>query len=83
MHVQFDAGGPSRLVRVLIDTVGDGEPGWEFNAGPGTDFRGFRGFNVKPVVNGVWDISITVIDDRGCSASMTSANPVTVVVGGR
>jgi hypothetical protein len=83
MHVSFDASGPNRIVKVVIDTVGDNEPGWEFNAGPTTDFRSFRGFNVKPVVNGTWDVTMMVTDDKGCTATATASNPVTVVVGGR
>lgn len=80
MHVLFDIGGPVRVTKIVIATVGD--ESWEIDAGPGTDFRAVRGMDVKPVVNGTWPVTLTATDVNGCTATATAPNSVTVIVGG-
>jgi len=82
MSVRFDVGGPARVTRLAIDTVGDGTPPWVLIADANTDFRTLKGVNVKPTENGTFLVSVEATDVRGCTAKATSPHAVTVVVGG-
>lgn len=82
MHVTFDVSGPARIVSIIVRLEnGGGEFGSD--ARPGTDYRGWRGLNVKPLgVEGSFTASVEVTDDRGCTAIRRATHGTTVVGGG-
>lgn len=82
MHVRFEAGGPTRIVSIIVRLeTGGGEFGSD--ARSGTDYRSWRGVNVKPLgVEGSFVVSVEVIDDRGCKATSRATHGTTVVGGG-
>lgn len=82
MRVTFEASGPARIVSLIVRLEpGGGEFGSD--ARPGTDYRGWRGVNVKPLgVEGSFTASVEVADDRGCTASSRATHGTTVVAGG-
>jgi hypothetical protein len=82
MHVGFDIGGPARVTSVVIRlSPGGGESGHD--ARPGTDYRAFRGMNIKGSgVDGTFTVTVEATDERGCRGTGTAPHGVTVVVGG-
>lgn len=67
------------IVRVFIDLPDDGAPGWGFTLDePGMDPHAFRGFFVKPVVNGDFSFVVAVIDDLGCVGQTDGTHRVRV-----
>jgi hypothetical protein len=77
MLIYFDAYSPVRISKVTIDTLGDGEPGWELIFGDQTDGRAVRALAVKPVVNGTWTFEVVAMDARGCTGRATGIVTVT------
>lgn len=66
------------IVRVVVDLVDDGEPGWGVTLDPTTDPHAFRGFFVKPVRNGEYAFVVTAVDDLGCAGASDGSHRVLV-----
>lgn len=78
MTVWFEINSYTRIAAIIIDTVGDNEPGWTFLMNDSTDARAIRGLAVKPVRNGDWPLVVRAIDINGCTADSTEIAVVKV-----
>ncbi|MGH7177886.1 MAG: hypothetical protein ACREJC_10930 [Tepidisphaeraceae bacterium] len=76
--VRFSLTGPRPIETILIDLIGDGEPGWQVTLDP-TDGRDLRAIAVLPPRVGAFNLVVSATDVLGCSDTTGLVRLVTVV----
>lgn len=77
LDVRWDIGGPTFVDRVYVQLLGDGTPGW--TVGFEQDGRATKGFRVKPVKEGTFELYVEASDVRGRCNFAVATTRVTVV----
>lgn len=77
LDVRWDVGGPAAVAFVHVRLLDDGTQGWQL--GFEQDARATKGFRVKPVQEGVFDLYVMAEDVRGRCNFTVALTKVTVV----
>lgn len=66
---RFQVIGVRRVTRILVDLLGDGQPGWQLTFDDPEDGRNLRGLLVRPWRAGLFNLTISAVDEAGCTGA--------------
>lgn len=78
LSASFMVTGPRRVTRVLVDLLGDGEPGWQLTFDEPFDGRNIRGLSIRPWRVGTFNLSISAEDEEHCTGATGAPRPINV-----